>query len=163
MLWVRTLSVFLPSLLSSPVDWANPSVGDSTGDRVSTVASRSNLRMIILPWVPSVIFEALAGNTAQFCPKCPSENRVGVWGAKNRLYRRAVDAVDNEGQMQMTMIKSLSGVCAVLLLGTSLARADDMASMVSDYRHAHGLSAVKTDAQLTAVAERQAEAMAKSG
>jgi uncharacterized protein YkwD len=37
-----------------------------------------------------------------------------------------------------------------------------MAEMISRYRHAHGLSTVKT-AQLTAIAERQAQAMAASG
>jgi uncharacterized protein YkwD len=57
----------------------------------------------------------------------------------------------------------LACAALVLSLGTSLARAEDMASMVSGYRHTHGLSAVKTDAQLTAVAERQAQAMARSG
>src|SRR5882762_6978423 len=56
-------------------------------------------------------------------------------------------------------------VCCVLglLVASSLARAEDVASLVSQYRRAHGLPAVKTDAQLTAVAERQARAMAKSG
>ena len=38
-----------------------------------------------------------------------------------------------------------------------------MAEMISQYRHEHGLSAVKTDLQLTAIAERQAKAMAASG
>ena len=56
-------------------------------------------------------------------------------------------------------------ICFVLglLLTTTLARAEDVASMISQYRQAHGLSAVKTDAELTAVAEHQARAMAKSG
>jgi len=40
---------------------------------------------------------------------------------------------------------------------------DDMAAMISQYRRAHGLSAVKTDPQLTAIAERQAQAMAATG
>src|SRR3954468_7120600 len=40
---------------------------------------------------------------------------------------------------------------------------DDMAAMISQYRRDHGLSAVKTDPQLTAIAERQAKAMAASG
>ena len=40
---------------------------------------------------------------------------------------------------------------------------DDMAAMISQYRREHGLSAVKTDPQLTAIAERQAKAMAASG
>jgi len=50
-----------------------------------------------------------------------------------------------------------------LLLTTTLARAEDVASLISQYRKAHGLSAVKIDAELTAVAERQAQAMAKRG
>jgi uncharacterized protein YkwD len=56
-------------------------------------------------------------------------------------------------------------ICVVLglLLTTTLAQAEDVASLVSQYRRAHGLSAVKIDAELTAVAERQARAMAKSG
>src|SRR5262247_2083329 len=45
----------------------------------------------------------------------------------------------------------------------TLAHADDMAEMISRYRREHGLSAVKIDPQLTAVAERQAKAMAASG
>ena len=50
-----------------------------------------------------------------------------------------------------------------LLATTSFARAEDVASLISQYRKAHGLSAVKLDADLTAVAERQAKAMAKAG
>jgi uncharacterized protein YkwD len=41
--------------------------------------------------------------------------------------------------------------------------AEGMAEMISRYRRAHGLSTVKTDPQLTAIAERQARAMAASG
>jgi uncharacterized protein YkwD len=56
-------------------------------------------------------------------------------------------------------------ICLVLglLVTTTLAKAEDAASIISQYRRAHGLSAVKADARLTAVAERQARAMAKSG
>jgi uncharacterized protein YkwD len=56
-------------------------------------------------------------------------------------------------------------ICCVLglVLTSTLARAEDVASLVSQYRRAHGLSAVKIDAELTAVAERQARAMAKAG
>jgi uncharacterized protein YkwD len=50
-----------------------------------------------------------------------------------------------------------------LLAMTTLAQAEDVASLISQYRRAHGLTSVKTDAQLTAVAERQARAMAKMG
>jgi uncharacterized protein YkwD len=57
---------------------------------------------------------------------------------------------------------------AVLLAGaiavtSTLAHAEDMAGMISRYRREHGLSTVKTDPQLTAIAERQAKAMAASG
>jgi uncharacterized protein YkwD len=41
--------------------------------------------------------------------------------------------------------------------------AEDVAEMISQYRHEHGLSTVKTDLQLTALAEQQARAMAASG
>jgi uncharacterized protein YkwD len=56
-------------------------------------------------------------------------------------------------------------ICLVLglLLTPTLAAAEDAAALISQYRQAHGLSAVRNDAQLTAVAERQARAMAKSG
>jgi uncharacterized protein YkwD len=52
---------------------------------------------------------------------------------------------------------------AVVAITATLAHAEDMAGMISQYRHAHGLSIVKTDPQLTAIAERQAKAMAASG
>src|SRR6266576_2126704 len=52
---------------------------------------------------------------------------------------------------------------AVVAITSTLAHAEDMAEMISQYRHAHGLSAVKTDPKLTAIAERQAKAMAASG
>jgi uncharacterized protein YkwD len=50
-----------------------------------------------------------------------------------------------------------------LLVTTTLAAAEDAATLISQYRRAHGLPAVRTDAQLTAAAERQAQAMAKTG
>jgi len=52
---------------------------------------------------------------------------------------------------------------AVVAITSTLAHAEDMAEVISRYRHAHGLSIVKTDPQLTAIAERQAKAMAASG
>jgi uncharacterized protein YkwD len=56
-------------------------------------------------------------------------------------------------------------ICFVLglLVTTTLAAAEDAATLISQYRRAHGLPAVRTDAQLTAAAERQAQAMAKTG
>jgi hypothetical protein len=53
---------------------------------------------------------------------------------------------------------------AIIMAATvTLAHAEDMAEMVSRYRREHGLSSVKIDPQLTAIAERQAKAMAASG
>jgi uncharacterized protein YkwD len=49
------------------------------------------------------------------------------------------------------------------MIAVSCARAEDITAMISQYRREHGLPAVKTDAKLTAVAQRQAQAMASSG
>jgi uncharacterized protein YkwD len=54
-------------------------------------------------------------------------------------------------------------IMSTLAIVSTLAHADDMAEMISRYRREHGLSTVKTDPQLTAIAERQAKAMAASG
>ena len=54
-------------------------------------------------------------------------------------------------------------VCAVVIASLAPARAEDMAAMISQYRREHGLRAVRTDPALTAVAERQARAMAAAG
>ena len=52
---------------------------------------------------------------------------------------------------------------AMVTVMVTVAHADDMAEMISRYRREHGLSVVRTDPQLTAIAKRQAEAMAASG
>jgi uncharacterized protein YkwD len=44
----------------------------------------------------------------------------------------------------------------ILAITATLAHAEDMAEMISRYRREHGLSAVKADPHLTAIAERQA-------
>jgi hypothetical protein len=54
-------------------------------------------------------------------------------------------------------------LAVIMVFTATLAHADDMAEMISRYRREHGLSTVKTDPQLTAIAERQAKAMAASG
>jgi uncharacterized protein YkwD len=52
----------------------------------------------------------------------------------------------------------------VLVLGVSApALASDYASQISAYRRAHGLSSVRLDSRLNAVALKQAQAMASSG
>jgi uncharacterized protein YkwD len=60
-------------------------------------------------------------------------------------------------------MKIICFVLGLLLAAATPAAAEDVAALVSQYRRAHGLSAVKIDAELTAVAERQARAMAKNG
>ncbi len=59
----------------------------------------------------------------------------------------------------------MKGICFPLgvVLAVSSARAEDITAMISQYRREHGLPAVKTDAGLTAVAVRQAQAMARAG
>jgi hypothetical protein len=50
-----------------------------------------------------------------------------------------------------------------LMVAVAPAKAEDIATMISQYRRDHGLPAVKTDPKLTAIAEHQAQAMASSG
>jgi uncharacterized protein YkwD len=55
-------------------------------------------------------------------------------------------------------------VALSLVLGMSVpAFAGDYASQISSYRRAHGLSPVRADSKLSAVALKQAQAMAASG
>jgi uncharacterized protein YkwD len=62
-------------------------------------------------------------------------------------------------------MRSVTFIC--FLIATTMAavsaRAEDIAAMISQYRREHGLPAVRVDPKLTAVAERQARAMARSG
>jgi uncharacterized protein YkwD len=60
---------------------------------------------------------------------------------------------------------AMKAICFVigLVVMATLAHAEDMAATISQYRREHGLSAVKTDPQLTEIAERQAKAMAAAG
>jgi hypothetical protein len=76
--------------------------------------------------------------------------------------------MDSAGMQGIGGGEMLKSVClavgmALLALTATLAYAEDMAEMISQYRREHGLSAVKIDPELTAVAERQAKAMAASG
>src|SRR5437899_4465663 len=85
--------------------------------------------------------------------------RFALCGADEfpRYYREVVGLLQGAGAM-----KTIS-LAVIMAMAATLAHADDMAEMISRYRREHGLSAVKTDPQLTAVAERQAKAMAASG
>jgi hypothetical protein len=51
----------------------------------------------------------------------------------------------------------------IFVATATLAHGEDIVSLISQYRREHGLSAVKVDARLTAVAEHQAHAMATTG
>ncbi len=62
-------------------------------------------------------------------------------------------------------MKSVTSICFMIALtmAATTARGEDITTMISQYRREHGLPAVKVDPTLTAVAERQAQAMARSG
>ncbi len=60
--------------------------------------------------------------------------------------------------MTITLRSSFTALLFVAMAGA--AHADDIAGQVSAYRRANGLTPVQTDAQLVALARRQAEAMA---
>jgi uncharacterized protein YkwD len=64
---------------------------------------------------------------------------------------------------QRLAMKLLLSLLLVLATSSVPARAEDIVDMISRYRAEHGLSAVKTDPELTALAERQAKAMAALG
>lgn len=63
----------------------------------------------------------------------------------------------------MQAVKLAVAMALASAIPVTLAHADDMAAVLTKYRRAHGLSAVKTDPQLTAIARRQAQAMAATG
>lgn len=63
----------------------------------------------------------------------------------------------------MKAVKLAVVMAMISAVPITLAHAEDMAAVLTKYRHEHGLSAVKTDPQLTAIAQRQANAMAASG
>jgi len=54
-------------------------------------------------------------------------------------------------------------IATISMLAHAAAHAENLADLISQYRREHGLPAVKLDPQLTAIAERQAKAMAASG
>jgi hypothetical protein len=62
-------------------------------------------------------------------------------------------------------MKSIAFLCFLIVTAgaATAARAEDITAMISQYRRTHGLPALKVDPKLTAVAERQAQAMARSG
>jgi uncharacterized protein YkwD len=60
-------------------------------------------------------------------------------------------------------VRLLLLTCSLGLGLSTAARASDYASAISAYRHAHGLPKVRLDSRLSAVALKQAQAMAVTG
>jgi uncharacterized protein YkwD len=86
--------------------------------------------------------------------------------ASDSPYAASICFLSNDGErvglLQGKPGKTLS-LAVIMAITATAAYADDMAEMISRYRREHGLSTVKTDPQLTAIAGRQAKAMAASG
>src|SRR6266849_7470358 len=85
------------------------------------------------------------------------------------VMRCLISALSGPDEFASSQAKGWGGTMKGVSLGVvmaitcTLAHAEDMAGMISRYRREHGLSTVRTDPQLTAIAERQAKAMAASG
>jgi uncharacterized protein YkwD len=65
--------------------------------------------------------------------------------------------------MTTAVVSAMSGFAVLSAISVSARAEDSITAMISQYRRENGLPAVKTDPKLTAVAERQAQAMASSG
>jgi len=65
--------------------------------------------------------------------------------------------------MRLPRIRLLVLALSFSLCFIAAANADDYAGVISAYRRAHGLSSVRSDSRLGAVALKQARAMASSG
>jgi uncharacterized protein YkwD len=80
---------------------------------------------------------------------------------------RAVKGRESLMKLSLTKLSLTTSIrFLILCLPATLpasACAQDITAMISQYRREHGLPAVKVDPKLTAVAERQAQAMARSG
>src|SRR5262249_60811873 len=72
-----------------------------------------------------------------------------------------MNAASLQGDVGKRVMKTVL-LGAVVAITATLAHPEDMAEMISRYRHAHGLSTVKTDPQLTAIPEPPAKAIAPS-
>ena len=72
-------------------------------------------------------------------------------------------ATDEVALGRLRAVLRILGLIGLIALACAPAHAEDMVEMISHYRREHGLSTVKADPQLTAIAQRQATAMAASG
>jgi hypothetical protein len=84
---------------------------------------------------------------------------------RKRLARHSRPATDAVAFIagRLRALMRIVGLVCVIAFACTLAHAEDMVEMISHYRHEHGLSTVRADPQLTAIAQRQATAMAASG
>src|SRR6476620_1685283 len=109
----------------------------------------------------SPMFRTVSGRPAEAGSPRPSS--WAKQGPKSNLVRhRQICFIARERGKTMKAVWLV--VCVTIL--STLARAEDatdVVDMISRYRREHGLSTVKTDPKLTAIAERQAKAMAASG
>src|SRR5262245_36729732 len=88
---------------------------------------------------------------------CGSQPGSALWGnAQYPPYPARISLTSLQGRWGNGAMKAVLLAVAVVLTAT-VARAEDMAEMISRYRHSRGLSTVKIDPQLTAIAERQAK------
>ncbi len=62
----------------------------------------------------------------------------------------------------VSLVVSVALVALLAMAANSAAQADGCAAEISAYRRAHGLSAVRADAALDRIAQRQAAAMARA-
>ena len=65
--------------------------------------------------------------------------------------------------MRINTIIVFLAVSVLAMFAATPSGAGDIIELISQYRREHGLPAVKTDPRLTAIAQRQAQAMASSG
>src|SRR4029450_8691300 len=98
-------------------------------------------------------------------PSCPSCKKAL---ARRSVVRCLIFALSGTDELFLHraedggVMKAVS-LGVILAITATLAHAEDMAEMISRYRREHGLSAVKTDPHLTAIAERQGKAVGEAG
>jgi uncharacterized protein YkwD len=95
-------------------------------------------------------------------PDAPTQYFQAI--AARRIVQSRPDRGDCRGfGVEGSMIRVITGMLLALLCGAAAAQADSYSGVVSQYRKAHGLSAVRYDAGLTRVAQHKAWSMANGG
>src|SRR5690606_1225802 len=96
------------------------------------------------------------------CQGKPATRMASGRGGMGRFVdRQASGRMARSGGLDRAM--RTIGVILAVLVATSAAQADDIISMISQYRRVHGLPAVRADATLMSLARQQARAMAARG